>query len=85
MILGKILDAKMGGVEMQKQAFRNILDTKKEVSVFRESASKMEGQIGPKMSPKSMKNILYTTFWFFSYNSMQFLFLAYQIWHAEAG
>ena len=29
--------------------------------------------------------LLYNTFWFGCYNSMQFLFLAQQIWFAEAG
>ena len=52
MIMGWIFDSKMGGLEMQKQAYRIIHVVKYEVSVFHEKASKMRSKRGSKMTSK---------------------------------
>ena len=53
MICAWVFDTRMGGSEVQKEAFHIIRVAKYEVSVFREKASKMRGKRDPKMIPKS--------------------------------
>ena len=46
-----IFHTKMGGLEVQKQAFRFICVAKYEALVFREKASNMTSNRGPQMIP----------------------------------
>ena len=53
MIVGRVVDAKIEGFEMEKQVFRFIFVAKYEISVLREKTSKTRGKRDPKMIPKS--------------------------------
>ena len=65
MIFEWIFDAKMGGLEGWKRAFRLILVAKYDVSVFRKKASKRRAKSHPKWGQNRVSGALGSDFWDF--------------------